>query len=371
MQTLTHPAATPVRILHLEDSELDHQLVIRSLQRSDLLHTIDRVDTLDAFADALRRNPYDVILADYRLSGFTAEDAWRSLQTSARTIPFILVSGAIGEVAAVDAMHQGMSDYVRKDALSTLPHAIRRSIEVHQAHEGRERAVRELAASEQRLSELAGHLQIAIENERAAIAREIHDDIGGSLAAAKLDLAWLGRHVQEQSAQTHIAAATDMLQHALGASQRIMLNLRPDVLDQGLLPAVQWLVLDFEKRTGITVKLRADCRELCLEKTLELVAYRTAQEALTNIAKHAQCSQVHLDISDTEGALTLEISDNGCGMDDTARRKPRSFGLKGLQERAKSVGGWVDISTQLGAGTSIVLTIPTVASEITSPGLDA
>ncbi len=370
MQTLTPRTAIPVRLLHLEDSELDHQLVIRALQRSDLGHTIERVDTLDAFAQALQQRHFDVILADFRLPGFTAEDAWRTLQSLGQTLPFILVSGAIGESAAVEAMHLGMSDYVHKDALRALPQAIRRAIEVHQAHLAREQAVRELAASEQRLSELAGHLQSAIENERAAIAREIHDDIGGSLAAAKLDLAWLGRHVPDDAAQTHIAAATDMLQLALGASQRIMLNLRPDVLDQGLLAAVQWLAHHFEKRTGIPVALRADRHELCLQKPWELVAYRTAQEALTNIAKHAQCSQVRIDISDAEGALTLEISDNGCGIDDTARRKPQSFGLKGLQERAKSVGGWVDISSQSGTGTSIVLTIPTAAAGINTPGLN-
>src|SRR5690606_41000042 len=91
----------------------------------------------------------------------------------------------------------------------------------------------ELAESRQRLAELAEHLQTSIEQERADIAREIHDDIGGALAAVKLDLAWVSRRVHDAETQRHVNSALDMLQHALGASQRIMMNLRPPLLAQG------------------------------------------------------------------------------------------------------------------------------------------
>lgn len=359
MQTLTKIIEGHVDILHLEDSELDHQLVIRALKRSDLDFSIRRVDTLEGFTGLIESTLFDVILADYRLPGFNAEDAWLALKASSRSTPFVLLSGAIGEAAAVAAIHKGMSDYVRKDDLSTLAHVIRRAIEVHLARLAKDKAMVELAASEQRLSEFAAHLQDAIEEERTAIAREIHDDIGGSLAAAKLDLAWLKRHITQSHAQDHIAAAMEMMQHALGASQRIMRNLRPSILDQGLVAAVQWLADSFEKRTGVRAVVRADHDGITLSKPIELVAYRMAQEALTNIAKHAKCSRVHIEISDAEGALTLEVNDNGQGISEQDRLKERSFGLKGLQERARTVGGWMDISSRVGAGTSIILTIPT------------
>ena len=95
---------------------------------------------------------------------------------------------------------------------------------------------------------------------------------------------------------------------------------------------------------------------------VQLVAYRTTQEALTNVAKYASPSKVVIDLSDREGVLTLEIADDGCGISPEMRTKPKAFGLKGLQERARTVGGWLDISSQPGKGTCITLTVPITAT---------
>ena len=154
-----------------------------------------------------------------------------------------------------------------------------------------------------------------------------------------------------------------MLQHALGASQRIMMNLRPSILDQGLFAAVQWLASNFEKRTGIKTVLRSNSEDLCPEKSVQLTAYRTAQEALTNVSKYAQCSLVHIEISDAEGFLTMEISDNGVGITRQEMQKPNAFGIRGLHERAKTIGGWLDVSTISGAGTSVTLSVPLAAAK--------
>jgi signal transduction histidine kinase len=346
------------RILHLEDSALDHELVQLNLRKSGLTFEIVRVETLDDFVHALGSAVFDAVVADYRLPGFTAIDAWLSLPPHALRPPFILLSGAIGEAAAVEAIQLGMSDYLLKDDMGRLAHVIDRAIEVQESRLARERAAFELAASEERMAKFAEHLQTAIEQERAAIAREIHDDIGGSLAAIQFDLSWLGRHVADPAALTHLQAASDMLQHAIGASQRIMMNLRPAILDQGLEAALQWLTQSFEKRTGIKTALRTSRRAPALSKSVELTTYRTAQEALTNIAKHAQCSQVLVELSDAEDVLTLEVTDNGQGISGAELAKPESFGLKGLRERARTANGWLDISTRSGQGTSIILSIP-------------
>ena len=356
MQPAAHP--DPIRLLHLEDSELDHDIVRQTLRRAGMPCEMARVETLDDFVHALRDRRFDAILADYRLPGFTALDAWRALQDVPQPPPFILLSGAIGETAAVDAIKLGMSDYLLKDDLGKLAHVIQRAIEVQQAKRERERAVEELAASEQRLARFAEHLQMSIEQERAAIAREIHDDIGGSLAAIQFDLSWLGRHHADAETQAHVQAATAMLQHAVGASQRIMMNLRPAILDQGLEAAVEWLAREFERRTGIRTVVRAAMRRAGIDKAIQLTAYRTAQEALTNISKHAGCSEVRVELSDAEGVLTLEITDNGRGIAAPERNKPKAFGLKGLQERARTVGGWLDVSSRQGQGTSITLSVP-------------
>lgn len=360
------PLQRPIRILHLEDSALDHELVRLALSRSGMAFSMDRVETLAEFQRQVQTPGLDVILADYRLPGFTAIDAWETLPGQGQRPPFILLSGAIGEPAAVAAIKLGMSDYLLKDDMGRLAQVIRRSLEVRDAQLAKEKTVAELAASERRLADFAEHLQMTIEQERAAIAREIHDDIGGSLAAVKLDLSWIGRHTSDPVTLDHINAATDMLQHALGASQRIMMNLRPAILDQGLVAAVHWLAGEFEKRTGIKTTFRSAHEKIDVSKAIQLTAYRTAQEALTNISKHTQCNQVTIDLSDAEYVLTLEITDNGNGISQTELDKPKAFGLKGLYERAKTVGGWLDVSTRSGIGTSIILSIPLTAPPLHS-----
>lgn len=348
----------PVRILHLEDSRVDHALVKFALQRSQLPNEITLVDSLDDFRRELQQGRHDIVLADYHLPGFSGIDAWEVARELQIEIPFVILSGAIGETAAVDAMHRGVSDYLLKDSMHRLAHVVQRALEVSETRQAKVRADAELAESRQRLAELAEHLQTSIEQERADIAREIHDDIGGALAAVKLDLAWVGRRASDPEMQRHVATAMDMLQHALGASQRIMMNLRPPILDQGLVAAVLWLANSFERRTGLRVNVRRTAERIEVSRDVQLVAYRTAQEALTNIAKHALgATHVDVDLNDSEGVLTLEVSDDGPGMSTGALRKTNSFGLLGLRERAAKVGGWLDVSTS-SRGTSVILSVP-------------
>ncbi|MEH3086264.1 MAG: histidine kinase [Xylophilus ampelinus] len=354
-------SAPPLRVLHLEDSDVDHHLVRRALRDRAGAVALDRVESLPALCEALSAHRYDVAIVDYRLPGFTAIDAWEAARRlGAELPPFVLLTSAIGETAAVEAMRLGFADYLLKDDIGKLVHVLERSIEVRQALRARERADRELAASERRLAELTEHLQSTIEQERAAIAREIHDDIGGALTAVRFDLAWIGRHADAADAamQQHLQSATGMLAHALGASQRIMMNLRPPILDQGLVAALSWMGENFARRTGIALDFRPPRERMALAPAVELVAYRTAQEALTNISKHAGARHVAIELSDGEGVLTLEIADDGRGLPPEARDKPRAFGLRGLHERARTVGGWLDISNRNGVGTSIILSVP-------------
>lgn len=337
---------------------LDHDLARLVLKKTIGAFEMERVETLTEFLQLLAERSFDVILADYRLPGFTALDAWSELQQCEAPPPVILLSGAIGEPAAVDAIQRGISDYLSKDNLNQLPQVIRRTLEVQRIRKEKQDADQALLRSERRLAEFAEHLQSTIDQERASIAREIHDDIGGALAAVKFDVSWIGRHSDDPSTLAHVAAATEMLQHALDASQRIMMNLRPAILDQGLVAAVQWLAAGFSRRTGIETLVNASCEHSTLDKAFQLVAFRTAQEALTNISKYAKCTHVSIDLTDTEGHLTLEVRDNGQGILRADLDKPKSFGISGLRERAKTVGGWLDVSTRPGDGTAIILSVP-------------
>lgn len=355
----TNPTDRPLLILHLEDSQADQRLAALTLRRSQLNCSLVSVDQLPDFLQQLQTQTFDLVLADYYLPGFTAIQAWEAAQQLPHCPPFVLLSGAIGEAAAVDAIRLGISDYLLKDDIARLPHVLTRALEVHEARRAREQATAELAASERRLAELTEHLQTSIEQERAAIAREIHDDIGGSLTAVKFDLAWITRNATTLPAVgEHAQSALEMLQHALGASQRIMMDLRPPVLDQGLAAAIQWLAEGFERRTGTPVTLLLHPLLHPLPQAVQLVAYRTTQEALTNVSKYAAATAVHIDMSDAEGVLTVEVRDNGCGITAAQRDKPKAFGLRGLAERARTVGGWLDVSSQAGQGSSIIVSIP-------------
>jgi signal transduction histidine kinase len=345
-----------LRLLHLEDSEVDHELAVAWLGRGGRRLQTLRVESEAGFRAALEED-WDAILSDYNLPGFSGLAALEILKGSGRLLPFVILSGEIGEDVAVQAMREGASDYLLKSNMTRLAPALERAIEANETRRARVAADRELAASRERLSELAQHLQTSIEAERAAIAREIHDDVGGALTALKFDLAWLARHTPETEAQKHVLSAMEMAAHAVEASQRIMHNLRPAILEQGLVAALHWMGQRFEKRTGVACDFRTSHEHLDLPAGVPLVAYRAVQEALTNVSKHAQASRVSIDLSLARGVLSVEVSDDGRGFAADDLAKARSFGLRGLRERAETVGGWVDVSSSE-RGTSIILSIP-------------
>ncbi len=376
---------TPARVLHLEDSEPDHALALAHLQRAGLAVQSTRIESRSEFEAALAQ-PWDVVLSDYHLPGFTGIEALQILRshrapdgTPVDLPPFILVSGQIGEDTAVEAMRNGASDYLLKNNLARLAPAIEHAMAAADSQRARHAADRELQASRARLSALAQHLQTSVETERHAISREIHDDVGGSLTALKFELDWIRRNTAaapglpaELPARLH--SALDLVTHAIDASQRIMQNLRPAILEQGLVAALQWMCSAFEKRTGIACELRVAATmqpaagvRRALPPGVALVAYRTAQEALTNVSKHAHASQVVVDVSASAGVLSLEVSDNGRGLSQGALAKAQSFGIRGLHERASTVGGWVDLGSGP-AGTTLILSVP-LAGEL--PGASA
>jgi signal transduction histidine kinase len=291
-----------VRLLHIEDSEPDHALVMAQLRRAGLAVQSERIETRAEFAYALAQS-WDVILSDYNLPGFSGLEALQMLRASGALVPFILVSGEIGEEVAVEAMRNGASDYLLKANLARLAPAIEHAIHASQTHRARLRADRDLEASKLRLSELAQHLQTSVENERHAIAREIHDDVGGSLTALKFDLDWISRRSTTPEVAQRLQSALETVTHAIESSQRIMHNLRPAILEQGLVAALQWMASRFEKRSGVLCAFRTSHDRPNLPAGVPLVAYRAAQEALTNISKHAQATRVSIDLSMIGGVV--------------------------------------------------------------------
>ena len=356
------------RVLHLEDNELDHELLLAHLARGGIIAHTRRVESEPDFLEALDE-PWDIVVSDYNMPGFSGLVALELLKANARDVPFILVSGEIGEDTAVEAMRHGAADYLQKNHLARLVPAILHAVDAAETRRARVKADRDLVASKQRLHELAQHLQTSIELERAAIAREIHDDVGGSLTALKFDLSWIERRSTDPAVRQRVESAMETLDNAIEASKRIMHNLRPAILEQGLVAALQWMAQRFEKRNAILTTFRTSHDELPpLPPGVPLAAYRTAQEALTNISKHAHATRAQVDLTVAGHVLSLEVSDNGRGLSQEDLSKTRSFGIRGLRERAAQVGGWVDLASGPG-GTTIILSVPLSSEGDTEVGL--
>lgn len=198
------------------------------------------------------------------------------------------------------------------------------------------------------------------EEEKARLARELHDELAQSLTALKMDTIWMRDHAAA-APEALAAKLTDMLEvldRTVAATRRIAADLRPMLLDDlGLVPAIEWLVGNFTQRCGVACKLSVD-EELELQEPYATAVFRIVQESLANVAKHAGASEVTVAICKVPRAVTLTVRDNGCGFSTTALRKPQSLGLMGLRERAELLGGKVAIDSAPGQGTCVEAHIP-------------
>jgi len=221
--------------------------------------------------------------------------------------------------------------------------------------------------SHERLLELTAHIEQAKEDERARIARELHDDLGGNLTAIKMALAMLAARLPaDQPALLEKAAYVDgLVDRSIEAVHRITLDLRPSTLDLGLVAALEWQAREFEKQTGIAVVMRCPDGDVELDPDHATALFRIFQEALTNIAKHAGATRVTVSLRRQRGHLTLTVCDNGRGVAPSDRLKPQSFGLRGMSERAAAMKGTLVLSAAPGGGTMV-----TIKTRLAAPALD-
>ena len=350
-----------MRLLVIEDSPLDYEMLVATLALQGVPAQAIRVEDAVGLRAALSRNSWDLVISDHHLPGFSSGEALEIVRALTAPPPFIIVSGVIGEEAAVESMRRGADDYLIKGRLARLGMAVRNAVAAAQVRRDKAVAEAQLRESQEQLTNLSNRLQSRIDEERAAIAREIHDEVGGTLTAVKFDLETLERQVP-QPLLDRLRRARSALAQATAATQRIMQNLRPPILDAGLVAALEWQVQQFRQRMGTAVRFQSNgpCAEL--DMPLAMVVYRTCQEALTNVAKHAQASQVSVDLHYGGGVLSLEVSDNGRGLQAGALRKPGCLGLRGLTERARAAGGALDISCA-GQRTTVMLWLPVPAAQ--------
>ena len=219
----------------------------------------------------------------------------------------------------------------------------------------------EVRQSRARLAELSAHTERVKEQERTRIAREIHDELGGNLTAIKMALAMLAARLDDAGCHPSLRAKTDyvdaLVDRTIDAVHRISLDLRPSLLDLGLVAALEWQVAEFGKQAGIACSFHANRRHIGLNDDQSTALFRIAQEALTNIAKHAGATQVGVKLARLRHHVSLKIADNGGGIAQADRAKPASFGLRGMAERARALGGTLTLSHAAGGGTVVAIKI--------------
>lgn len=221
--------------------------------------------------------------------------------------------------------------------------------------------ISELKNAHASMRNLATHLLYAREEERRKIAQEIHDDLGQTLAALKMDLHWISKRLggDVSSLRDKMKETIELGAEAINTVQRVASDLRPKMLDDlGLEPALEWLSADFSRRTKIACKVTVEVPSRVIGGNAATTLYRIIQEALTNIGWHSKADHADVRLIFSDGILNLEIEDSGIGITAEQVRAPNSYGLIGLRERVEGLGGIMSISGEPGSGTIVRAHIP-------------
>jgi PAS domain S-box-containing protein len=224
-----------------------------------------------------------------------------------------------------------------------------------------EAAIAQLENSRAQLLLLAHHEQTRREEDRARMAREIHDELGQALTGLKMDLAWLQKHTRpkQKDLLQKFRDMSDLVDTTIQDVRRIATELRPGMLDDlGLVPAMEWQLQEFQKRSGIRCRFTSDLEEVALDAEETTVLFRILQETLTNVARHAAATRVEVSLDEEQGYVRLQVRDNGRGITADEVEGSRSFGLLGMRERVLLRSGDFSIQGTPDQGTTVVIKLP-------------
>jgi signal transduction histidine kinase len=212
------------------------------------------------------------------------------------------------------------------------------------------------------LERLSARLLEIEEEGRRSLSRELHDEIGQTLTALRMEIAHASKQADGQQMKDELEHARALAERSVQTVRNICLLLRPALLDDlGLIPALQWQVQEFSHRSGIACKFSESGVEPHLPDSVKTCIYRMVQEALHNCEKHAAAASIQVSLRQEPGWLTLEVVDDGCGFAFDAKAMPgrgSGLGLVGMRERAAMVGGKLSIESSPGKGTRLAATIP-------------
>lgn len=337
---------------NLGDFELIHDFIIEQLEFYEIIHAKSFKE-----AERLLLNPeqnYTIVLLDLSLPDHSGEKLIQDMMFLCKNIPVVVLTGYSDFAFGVKSLGMGITDYLLKEDLNGM--LLLKSI-VYSTE--RKKISRELEESEKRVRDFANQLNNALEEERSRIAREIHDEFGQQLTGLKMSLSILKKQNAESpntvdlvnSLMADVNVSIEMV-------RRIANELRPALIDKlGLFVALEWLVNEFEKKTGIKSQITISSKQLQFAKNVEINIFRICQEALTNITKHANASLVEVKVHDVLDQLIVTIADNGIGMESFVLKNPLSMGLINMKERSKLIGATLNINSRIQTGTTIQLIV--------------
>jgi two-component system, NarL family, sensor histidine kinase UhpB len=348
-----------LRILLIEDNPGDARLIQEYLSDlKDIEYNLTTADRLQKGLDALESEFIDVVLLDLNLPDSKGLVSVEKIFDIAPNIPVIILTGLNDENTAISAVKMGAQDYLVKDKVESelLIRSIRYAIERKRAEEEHQKLL------EQRIRSLA--VIEAQENERRRISRELHDGLGQLLSAAKLNFGMIDvvNSSNKEKSGDIVKQVDSIISKAIVEARRIAHDLRPTTLDDfGLIPALRILCQEFSKITGVKIKFQVSPTLERIDPKVEIAIYRIIQESFNNISKYAEATEVSLDLYRKENKVFVRVKDNGKGFEinNLAKNKKAGtgFGLINMKERAELVGGKVEINSNPGQGTELLLEI--------------
>ncbi|WP_233259558.1 CHASE3 domain-containing protein [Ramlibacter sp. WS9] len=326
-------------------AEMDLSVRLRKQGNDDAWKFVLMTDVGKEHMDAIREEAVKLINSSSHRMEVSQVQVHRSLMLSRIGIATVTMAGLLAFYL-----------YLRQTTALKLAGEQQQKV-LQQERDLLERQVRERTAT---LAELATHLQNVREEERGHLARELHDELGALLTAAKLDVARLKSRLSTQPPEIgqRLQHLTDSLNSGIALKRRIIEDLRPSSLSNlGLTASLEILAREFSERSGI--EITTGLEQVDLDESRQLTVYRLVQESLTNVSKYAEASQVEVSVRDYDNHVEVDIRDNGKGF-DVGNVRPSTHGLAGMRHRVEAAGGRLMVNSTPGSGTRISAVMPKV-----------
>lgn len=349
-----------VKILIVEDDPMDIDLLQYELRKNEFEYSHTVVQSKKDFEAALVNFRPDIILSDYNLPSFDGQRAFWAKQHINPDIPFIIVSGAIGEENAVELIKNGVTDYVSKDKLFSIVPKINRALQESSDRREKLEVKRRLVKERARYQKMLGKATVqGQEKERAEIGKELHDNINQTLSVIRL---YLSMHLEgeDDGSPELMEQGLYLLDNCIGEIRKISQALIPPPFKQdGLVEAIEALIerIRIAKPFAINFSYHG-FQEHDIDENEQLTIYRIIQEQLNNIMKHAGATKVEIELKEVNNRICLDIMDDGRGFDPHA--KTSGVGINNMLSRVRLFDGDLRIISGHGAGCTLKVSLPKV-----------